>query len=233
MGRACPGHTTALGCEIMCRRTLAHAFVRQDLTLNRTQISGDKMLNSNQPHVEDDEGPIWETIKLTPYDRRLKELRELQGKRDAIAASGDLSDYDQRRLLVLAWQIGKAQKRFDLEGERARDDDWRTRRNIDGWRAGIGREEYNSSRRKVRILPNTDLSEMAPDQKAQYERDRRSDANWLKRCRDRGMTEPEIAAAYRARITERTQNRGAVPTGLEQAEADDNGLRSLPGFGMF
>ena len=122
------------------------------------------MLNSNEPLDDDDEGPIWDPINLTTYDRRLKELRELQGKRDAIAAAGDLSDRDQRRLLVLAWQIGKAQKRFDLEGERARDDDWRIRRAIDEWRGGIGREPYNSSRRKVRFLPNADLSKVRPEQ---------------------------------------------------------------------
>jgi hypothetical protein len=148
------------------------------------------MLNSNEPLEDDDEGPIWEQIKLTPYDRRLAELRELQGKRDAIAANGDLRDDDRRRLLVLDWQIGKAQKRFDLEGERARDDDWRTRRAVDEWRGGIGRELYNSSRRKVRIMPNVDLSKMSPDEKAQYERDRRSDANWMKRCSEKGMTPP-------------------------------------------
>ena len=191
------------------------------------------MLNSNEAHEDDDEGPIWDPIKLTPYERRFIELRELQGKRDAIAAGGDLSDYDQRRLLVLAWQIGKAQKRFDLEGERARDDDWRIRRAIDDWRGGIGREPYNSSRRKVRIMPNADLSKMAPDEKAQYEKDRRSDANWIKRCRDKGMTEPDITAAYRARIVERTQNRKVALTVLKQAEADDDRLRSLPGYGMF
>ena len=182
---------------------------------------------------DEDDGPIFEPIKLTPYDRRMKELRDLQTRRDAITANGNIGTFGQRRLLVLEREIKVAQERFDHEGERARDDGWRARRGIDEWRADVGREQYNSSRRKVRVLPNADLSEMSPDQKAQYERDRRSDSNWLKRCREKGMAEPDIAADYRARVADRTHGRKEELALSEQAEADDDGLRNLPGFGMF
>lgn len=192
-------------------------------------------MTSNELDDDDDEGPFWEPTRPTPYDKRFTELRKLQSKRDAISGTGDLSDDDQRRLVVLAWLIEKAQKRFDIEIERGKDDEWRRRRNIDEWRAGIGQSEYNTSRRTVRIFPNASLSQMSPDEKLQYEKDRRSDANWLKRRRDKGMTEATIVAAYRERLAKRKQERELGLTVLQEAEggADDDGLRNLPGFGVF
>jgi len=155
----------------------------------------------------DNEGPIWPEIKLTPYDKSRIKLRELEEKRDAIHAKGELTADDQTRLAVLAPLIDRAQARFEREGKRALDDTYRKRRGIDDWRASDGREEYNVKRRKVRQHPNADLSIMTADQKAQYERDRRSDANWFRRQREKRMTEGAITAAYAQRLEARKQER--------------------------
>lgn len=158
-------------------------------------------------HQEDDDGPIWEPVKLTAYDRRRLELRELEAKRDAITAQGEISDTDRTRLAKLAPLITRAQERFDRESQRALDDVWRKRRNIDDWRGDAGREEYNASRRKVRDHPNTDLSEVTDKEKAQYKRDQKSDANWFKRQREKGLNEAVITAAYAKRLETRKQER--------------------------
>lgn len=165
---------------------------------------------------------IIEQPKLTPYDRRRMELRELEAKRDAILAGGEVSDDDQRRLAALAPLINEARKRFDLECKRATDDLWRERRSIDDWRAGEGREERNKSRRKVRTAPNADLSAMTPEEKAQYGRDRRSDTNWFSRRRKKGESEASIAAAYAERLELRRRERAAMEE-----------LHSHPDFGKF
>ena len=176
----------------------------------------------------DNEGPIYEPVKLTAYDRRRNELRELEAKRDAIQTKTELTPEDQTRLAVLAPLIDKAQARFEREGKRALDDTYRKRRGIDDWRAGAGRDEYNAKRRKVRQHQNADLAEMTDDQKAQYERDRRSDANWFKRQRDNDVSEAAITAAYAVRIGERDAER-AAKINDDAAEAE---MRANPNFGM-
>lgn len=169
----------------------------------------------------DNEGPIYEPVKLTAYDRRRNELRELEAKRDAIQSKAELTPEDQTRLAVLAPLIDKAEARFEREGKRALDDTFRKRRGIDDWRAGTGRDEYNAKRRKVRQHENADLSEMTAAQKVQYERDRRSDANWFKRQRDKGMTEAVITAAYVERIRQREAERAAQVQGDAEKAAYD------------
>ena len=177
----------------------------------------------------DNEGPIWDEVKPTAYDRRRNELRDLQAKRDAILSKTEQTAEDFSRLAVLAPLIDKAQSRFDREGKRALDDTYRKRRGIDDWRAGDGRDEYNAKRRKVREHANADLSDMTDDQKAQYERDRRSDANWFKRQRDKGVPEPAITAAYVQRLEARKQERSAEA----QLDADETKMKSGPIYGMF
>ncbi|GHC17405.1 hypothetical protein GCM10007291_15220 [Gemmobacter nanjingensis] len=161
----------------------------------------------SQDEWEDDEGRIWPVVKLTAYDRRRNELRELEAKRDALEAKSDLDDRERQTLATLIPVIAKAQERFEREGKRAKEDLWRKRRGVDEWRAGEGRDDYNAKRRKVRHHPNADLSDMTPDQKAQYERDRRSDANWFKRQREKGVNEAAITAAYAERLEVRRRER--------------------------
>ena len=191
------------------------------------------MLKPTLPTDDDDEGPFYEVSRLTPYDRRFTELRALEAKRDAIKANVVLTDKHMRTLAVLSLEIEVAQRRFRLESARSLDDVWRRRRSIDEWRAEIGRDQYNCSRRKVRSSPNRDLSDMSSDQKAQYEKDMRADANWFKRRRDQKMTEPEIAAAYLKRLEDRKCKTCEAASAKEQADAEEAHLRSLPGFGDF
>lgn len=152
---------------------------------------------------------IYDTPRLTPYDRRFTELRSLQQKREDLLSNPVMSGRSQMRVAILTWQIGVANERFKIETARAVDEQWRTRRSIDEWRGGEGRDEYNASRRRVRAAPNTDTSNMTPEQKVQHGRDRRSDANWLKRCRDKGMPEEEVAAAFTERLEARKRERAA------------------------
>ena len=183
-------------------------------------------MNTPNSRDDDDEGPIFDPVRLTPYDRRRQELRDLEEKRDLILAKPQQTDDDAKRLVALGPLIQKAQERFDRESERAKDDKWRQRRAINEWRRDEGREEYNATRRKVRLFPNADLSGLTPEEKAQVERDRRSDANWFKRQRDKGVPEAAITAAYAIRLKEREAKRDAEAS-------SDAILRQHENFGMF
>jgi hypothetical protein len=179
---------------------------------------------------DDDEGQIWEPVKLTPYDRRRQELRELEAKRDAILAKQDRTDDDQRRLAALAPLITKAQARFDREAKRGMDALWRKRRGIDEWRESeAGRETYNSSRRKVRVSPNAAPRKMTPETKAQHDKDMASDRVWRSRCRKAGWPEDRIQAELVVRIRDRDAKRNAQA----QDDAEEAAMRALPGFGAF
>lgn len=183
----------------------------------------------SQDEYEDDEGRIWPAVKLTPYDKRRNELRELEEQRAAITAKVELDDTDRQALAVLVPKIAKAQERFEREGQRAKDDTYRKRRSIDAYRAGDGREEYNAKRRKVRHHENADLSGMTAEQKAQYEKDRRSDANWFKRQRDNEVSEAAITAAYAQRLEARRKERADKA----QIINDEATMRADPMFGKF
>lgn len=188
------------------------------------------MQNPVESQDDDDEGPIWEPVRLTPYDRRRQELRELEAKRDAILAKQDKTDDDHKRLVVLAPLITKAQARFDREAKRGMDDLWRKRRGINEWRESeAGRETYNSSRRKVRVAPNADLSQMTPEAKAQHDKDMASDRVWRSRCRKAGWPENRIQAELVVRIRDRDAKRNAQA----QDDADEAAMRALPGYGVF
>lgn len=176
----------------------------------------------------DDEGPIWAEVKLTPYDKRRAELRDLEAKRDAIQAKGELTGEDQTRLAVLTPLIDKAQARFDRETQRALDDVYRKRRGVDDWRAGEGREEYNAKRR-ARDEPNADLSGLTPEQKKQRKLDQTADSRWMKRCRVDGWPESRIQAELVTRIRQREADRAVKA----QTSDDDAEMRSRPTYGMF
>ncbi|WP_417278397.1 hypothetical protein [Celeribacter sp.] len=169
----------------------------------------------------DDEDVIFEPVKLTRYDKALIRLREREAKRDAILSKGELSVEDQRRLLVTNETIASAQRELEKASERAKDDNARRQESIDEWRkTDEGKLIRNAKRRKVRDQPNNDLSHLKddPEKLAQYNRDKRSDANWLKRKRDKGIPEHVIRAAYALRLEERQKERG---------------LGELPGYGLF
>lgn len=166
---------------------------------------------------------IREPVKLTKLDKARIKLRSLEDKRDELQAKANLTSSECRRLAMLDVQISSAQNSYARENQRAADDLWRLRRAIDDWRATEdGRQQWNQSRRKVRINPNSDLSGLTPEQKQQHARDRRSDANWIKRQRDKGVPEVAIMAALETRIEIRLRDR---------VEADK--LADLPTFGRF
>lgn len=176
----------------------------------------------------DNEGPIYEPVKLTAYDRRRNELRELEAKRDAIKSKAELTAEDQTRLAVLAPLIDKAQARFEREGKLALDDTYRKRRGIDDWRAGAGRDEYNAKRRN-RGEPNADLSELTPDQKKRRKQDQTNDGKWMKRCRVDGWPEARIQAELVVRIRQREADRADTA----QIADDEAEMKADPNFGMF
>jgi hypothetical protein len=172
--------------------------------------------------TNDDCDIIRDEIRLTPYDRRRLELRKLEAKRDAILANPELSDRDRRRLAIVQFQVSKAQARMDLELDRDRDEGWRKLHAIDEWREGDGREQRNTSRRKVRNHANDNLSELTDVEKIKRKKYQRADANWFKRCRDKGMSEPMITAAYAVRCDTRTCD-----------NADEKAMRENPNYGVF
>lgn len=173
-------------------------------------------------NLSDDDTYVVEraAIKLTPYDLRLKELRDLQAKRDALLIHPE----SRRQIAQLDVSIERAQERFELEKARATDDTWRRLRDIDDWRSRDGRELRNASRRKVRSKPNEDLSHLTPSEKAQHKRDQRADANFIKRRKLEGMSTADINAALLQRQQERVAMRMA---------SDTHDVRTNPDYGMF
>ena len=178
-------------------------------------------MNDDSPTCE----IINEPVKFTAYDRRRAELREAAEKRDAIAALPKRTQAEEIQLIVLEDQVTKAKKRFDQEVKRGADDAWRRWRDIDSWRAGIGQEEYNEGRRKVRKKPNEDLSNLSADQKEQRKKDQRADANWTKARVEKGWTEDQITAALAVRVEARLASRLPVP--------DNSEMERDPTYGMF
>ena len=168
---------------------------------------------------DDDDGPeiIYEPVRYTPYDRRREELRDLQAKRSKLDPATPA-----HLIAVLDRQIAQAQERFDAEKQRALDNGWRKWRGVDEWRAGAGRDKYNSSRRKVRVQPNEDLSDLTPEQKAQRRKDQRADNNWINSRRAKGWDELQIRIAFAERVANRTRQR-----------ADEAALAANPDYGRF
>lgn len=175
-------------------------------------------------NLEDDDIYVFEpaVIKLTPYDRRRQELRELQEKRDEVSTLPN----SQRRLAGLEYKIEEAQRRFEEEQQRATDDSWRRLRDIDDWRSRDGRELRNTSRRKVRSMPNDDLSDLTKEQKDRRKGFQRADANFIARNKLKGVSEAEIQAGLLLRQQKRE---------IKQAAADEaeSALSVNPTYGMF
>lgn len=175
-------------------------------------------------NLNDDVTYVFEpaVIRLTPYDKRLKELRALEQKRDELLKR----PYGQRRVAQLDYLIKKAEDRFEREKERGADDDWRRLRDIDEWRSRDGREIRNTSRRRVRIKPNEDLSHLTTEQKEQRKRDQRADANFIKRQEAKGLAVSEIQAGLLLRQQQRERMRGA-------ATEAESAMSRNPAFGNF
>lgn len=160
--------------------------------------------------------------RLTPFDRRLRELRELQERHEELSTQPD----KERRLAELEYQIREAKKRFEEETRRDGDEGWRRRRDVDSWRAGEGRESRNASRRKVRAKPNENLSHLTAAEKEERKRGQRADRNFVKRREANGASASDI----QAELIVRQQQRNS----MRQAESEEvNQKMSDPTFGMF
>lgn len=175
-------------------------------------------------NLDDDDTFVFEpaVVKLTPFDRRLRELRALRDKRDELSARPD----NQRRIAEIDFLIKKAEDRLEEEKRRGSDDEWRRMRDIDDWRSRDGRELRNASRRKVRSKPNEDLSHLTPDQKDQRKRDQRADANFIKRRTEEGSSVSDIEAALLVRQQKRDSERKA-------SEEAEHQLSENPAYGIF
>ena len=173
-------------------------------------------------NLNNDDSYVFERlpIRLTAYDRRLKELRELKQKREALLARPD----SMRRIAEVNLLIERAQAGLDAEVKRSSDDTWRRLRDIDDWRSRDGKELRNARRRKVRSKPNEDLSHLTPSEKEQHKRDQRADANFIKRRELDGMSAADINAALLQRQQERVAKRMA---------SDTHDLGTNPDYGVF
>ncbi|SUZ34031.1 hypothetical protein ROE7235_03812 [Roseibaca ekhonensis] len=111
---------------------------------------------------EDEDGRIWPRVIMTPYDRRLKELRDLEAKRDRVLSETERSSAAPALLAGLELLVSQAQERFDNERKHADSEIGRRRYRIDHWRSHEGRDDYNSSRRKKREKPNVNPGDKMP-----------------------------------------------------------------------
>lgn len=84
----------------------------------------------------------------------------------------------------------KAVRKEELR--RGLDDTWRNRHEVDQWRSGEGREEYNASRRKVRDKANADLSGMTEEERDQHRRDQKRDSDIRCSLRAKGKSDAAI-----------------------------------------
>jgi hypothetical protein len=183
----------------------------------------------SQDEYEDEEGRIWPKLKLAPYDKRRNELNALTAERDLIRGLGETTETDRQRLNELVSLIVTAQERFEREGKRALDDTFRKHRGIDDWRSGDGQEEYNATRRKVRLQANAKFPDGSDEKKLQHEKDMASDRSWRSRCRKAGWPEVRIQAELAVRLRAREVNQAAKVEG----DAEEAAMRSDPTYGTF
>lgn len=169
--------------------------------------------NPNDPDI------IMPDAKLTRWDKASRRWRDLVAKREKLPP-----DHPPHKVALLDQQIVTARKAL----ERAESDVSRWQEAIDNHRADAGRADYNRRRRKVRSQPNADLSDMTPKQKEQHGKDRRADANFVKRRRNAGIPEAKIQAELVVRIRAREAERAAKARAAEeQAELEQHPHYSL------
>lgn len=169
----------------------------------------------------------WEKKTLTGYDKRFMELREAEAKRDALIAQADTSEAGVKALKNALVKVAEAKRRLEKEKEFAESDKGRLIYRVNFWRANEGREDYNASRRKVRVEPNK--PNITDDEKARREREK----NRLKNKQLRDRKKAELAAdeekAERNREEARLRKqRQRERQRLQQAQQ----LETLPTFGI-
>ena len=157
-----------------------------------------EQITPSAPEIEDE--PTWEIIEdepvPTPYDRARMAVRAVEAERAACVPETEEYAEATGRLIV-------ARLKLKLELDRDGDDEWRKRRRIDEHRAGEGREEYNTCRRKVRPEPNVRLTDMAAAERAAHENTLNADRVWKSKKRKAGWTEEKIKAGLEKRQMKR------------------------------
>jgi hypothetical protein len=149
---------------------------------------------------EDEELPDKEYLPIyrAPYDKA-------RTARDEARARVEIASYDrtsEEHCAAMA-ALAEAEQRFKVEQFRATDNDWRRRQEIDRYRSE-NREERNALARKVREVPNKNLSELTEEERQAHERVQTSDYSWCFRARKKGWTEEKIAAGLAERKARRS-----------------------------
>ena len=141
---------------------------------------------------------------LTPYDKARTRKTEAEVWRDVCEPGSD----EYHRAMA---DLAEANRALKVEVERATDDGWRKRRAIDIHRAGEGREEYNSSRRKVRPQPNARRQDMTPEERKNHDADMNAKRAWVSKKRKAGWAEDRIAAELQNWWAKRRAKRAGAP----------------------
>lgn len=130
---------------------------------------------------------IDDALALTPYDKARQRLTDAEILRDVAAPGSD--EYHEAMADMAA-----AKRDLKTAIERDADPVFRKRRDIDEHRAGPGREEYNDSRRKVRVTPNARRQDMTPEERLQHDKDMNAKRVWVSKKRKAGWSAERIEA---------------------------------------
>lgn len=164
-------------------------------------------------YTSDDDGEIVvEKSAQSRYDKAFTRQREIEGKIAALTGKPELTAKERRDLALLEDRLTRAKDRMAKELERDQDDNARRQNNIDLWRAGEGREDYNANRRKTRPTPNAprvDRSTMTPEEKKDRDRDQVKASQYRAKKRNAGWSEDQIAEGLVIYMAERIRRRNA------------------------
>lgn len=191
---------------------------RDDKRLDAILAEIDELVSEDEPCVTaafatDGSEPTYEIIRdevcLTPYDKARSTERAAD---EAVEAAEEGSEEYHRAMAVLA--VARAKR--ESEHKRGLDDGWRNRRKTDEWRQGVGREEYNASRR-VRKEPNANLKAMSPEEREQHKKDQGALRGWKCSKRKAGWTKEKIEAATQGWWVKRLAKNAAKKQLVESA----------------
>lgn len=122
----------------------------------------------------------------TRYDRVYIECRELDNLLTGLDANSDEYGAGMSKL-------ADAKRRLAIEGERSTDDVYRKFEEIDEWRATVGKEDYNASRRVSeqpnQMTPKDVLAVETPEQKKERLRQRNNELARQRHAKVKGKAE--------------------------------------------
>jgi len=139
----------------------------------------------------------------TKLDRKRAIWRDLEERRAALEAKECRTEIENKILAALPERIEKAKAAWGIQANLGDTPQDRQRHEIDVWRAGDGREEYNASRRTVRQQANSDLSQLSPEEKQDRAAEQRYISNTRARLEKQGLPESEIEARIQAGLEKR------------------------------